>query len=347
MSPYTMTGADLPMKGWVAGILGLAFGLVGIEELHGYQRFAFGSSELLGGLPFIPMMIGFFGIPQVVEALTSEQDVLVAKLDKTKTDFTKVFRNLWTSLRAGLIGVGIGIIPGVGEDVASWVSYGVAKRTSKHPEEYGKGSYEGLIAAETADNACIGGAMIPLLSLGIPGSPPAAVLLGAFLIHGIRPGPMLTFEFPAFIYQVVAWLVVATAIMWALSMLIAKPMGKILQIKNAIIMPIVAVLCAVGAYSLDLRFLDLILVFATGLLGLVFRAGKYPPAPLVLGLILGPMVDASFRRALQASHGDPSIFVTRPVSLVLVLATVMLILAQLGVFGKLKRALFKVKRAET
>ncbi|MGQ9779824.1 MAG: tripartite tricarboxylate transporter permease [Bacillota bacterium] len=340
-----MTGADLPMKGWIAGIFGLAFGLIGIDELCGYQRFCFHSSELMGGIPFIPIMIGFFGIPQVVEALTMERETLIAKIEKSKVKFRILLNHVLVILRSALIGVGVGIIPGVGEDVASWVSYGVAKRSSKHPEEYGKGSYEGLIASETANNACIGGAMIPLLSLGIPGSPPAAVLLGAFLLHGVRPGPMLSFEFPALLYQVVAWLGIATIFMYLMILVITKPMAKILQIKNAIIMPIVAVLCAVGAFALDLRFLDLVLVFVSGLIGLVFKAGKYPPAPLVLGIILGPLVDSSFRRAMQASGGNPAIFFVRPVSLVLVLAIVALILGQLGVFGKIKNALVRGKAA--
>jgi putative tricarboxylic transport membrane protein len=227
------------------------------------------------------------------------------------------------------------------------VSYGVAKKASKHPEEYGKGSMEGLIAAETADNSCIGGAIIPLLSLGIPGSPPAAVLLGAFLIHGVRPGPMLSFEFPAFTYQAVSWLLVATLFMFVLSVLIARPMQKILQIKNAILMPIVAVLCAIGSFSLDLRFIDIVLVFFAGLLGLLFKKGKYPPAPLVLGIILGPLVDTNFRRALKASGGDFSIFFTRPVSLALILATVFLILGQLGVFSAIRAKLRNRKQKAT
>jgi putative tricarboxylic transport membrane protein len=339
----TLTGADLPMKGWIAGIFGLTIGMIGMDELTAWQRLTFDSPELFGGVPFIPIMIGFFGIPQVIEALMSEKDVLVAVLDKTRIKFAMIYRNWWIAIRAGLVGVGIGIIPGVGEDVASWVSYGVAKRTSKHPEEYGKGSMEGLMAAETADNSCIGGAIIPLLSLGIPGSPPAAVLLGAFLIHGVRPGPMLSFEFPAFTYQAVAWLLVATLFMFVLSVLIARPMQRILQIKNAILMPIVAVLCAIGSFSLDLRFIDIVLVFFAGLIGLVFKKGKYPPAPLVLGIILGPLVDTNFRRALKASGGDFSIFVTRPIALALIIGIVLLILGQLGVFGAVREKLRRNK----
>ncbi len=183
-----LTGGDLAIKGWIGGIFGLAIGMVGSDELTAWQRMTFGSPELFGGIPFIPIMIGFFGIPQVIEALSDEQDVLVAKLDKSKVKLKEVLQYWWVALRSGLIGVGIGIIPGVGEDVASWTSYGFAKKASKHPEEYGKGSMEGLVAAETADNSCIGGAIIPLLSLGIPGSPPAAVMLpGGGLAAGGDP----------------------------------------------------------------------------------------------------------------------------------------------------------------
>jgi putative tricarboxylic transport membrane protein len=338
-----LTGGDLAIKGWVAGIFGLAVGMVGTDELTAWQRMAFNSPELFGGIPFIPIMIGFFGIPQVIESLADEQEVLVAKLDKTRVRVRDILKYWWVALRSGLIGVGIGVIPGVGEDVASWTSYGVAKKSSKNPEEYGKGSLEGLVAAETADNSCIGGAIIPLLSLGIPGSPPAAVMLGAFLIHGVRPGPMLSFEFPAFTYQAVSWLLVATLFMRFFAMWLARPMQKILQIKNAILMPIVTVFCAIGAYSLDMRFIDIALVFFAGILGLLFKKGKYPAAPLVLGIVLGPLVDTNFRRALKASGGDPSIFFTRPVSLVLVIAILLLIMGQLGVFGMLREQLKKCR----
>jgi len=340
-----LTGGDIALKGWVAGIFGLAIGMVGTDELTAWQRMTFGSPELFGGIPFIPIMIGFFGIPQVIEALSDEQDVLVAVLDKTKVKMRDILKYWWVALRSGLIGVGVGIIPGVGEDVASWTSYGVAKKSSRHPEEYGKGSIEGLVAAETADNSCIGGAIIPLLSLGIPGSPPAAVMLGAFLIHGVRPGPMLSFEFPAFTYQAVSWLLVATIFMRFFAMWLAKPMQKILQIKNAILMPIVTVFCAIGAYSLDIRFIDIALVFIAGILGLLFKEGKYPAAPLVLGIVLGPLVDTNFRRALKASGGDFSIFFTRPVSLILVISIVLLILGQLGVFGMIRSWFKKSKPA--
>ncbi|TRZ47114.1 transporter [bacterium] len=343
----TMTGADLPMKGWISGFVGLAIALIGIDELTAYHRFTFDSPQLTSGLPFIPIMIGFFGIPQVIESLSSEQDVLVAKLDKSKTKLMEVLRHWKVALRSGLIGVGIGVIPGIGEDVAAWVSYGAAKKASKHPEEYGKGSIEGLVAAETADNSCIGGAIIPLLSLGIPGSPPAAVLLGAFLIHGVRPGPMMSFEFPAFIYQAVSWLLVATLFMRFMALGLARPMQKILTIKNAILMPIVTVLCAIGAFSLDIRYIDIVLVFLSGILGILFRKGKYPPAPLVLGIVLGPLVDVNLRRALKSSNGDISIFFTRPIALILVISIIVLILAQLGVFEAIMSKFRRMRQSST
>jgi len=163
----------------------------------------------------------------------------------------------------------------------------------------------------------------------------------------VRPGPMLSFEFPAFTYQTVSWLLVATLFMRFMAMGLARPMQKILTVKNAILMPIVTVLCAIGAFSLDIRYIDIVLVFFSGVIGILFRKGKYPPAPLVLGIILGPFVDTNFRRALKASQGDFSIFLTRPVALLLVIATVVLILGQLGVFQAIRSKFGRKKGTAT
>ena len=335
----TLTGGDLSLKGWLAGIFGIAIAMIGNDDMYSYPRFTFGSVQLMTGVPFIPIMIGFFGVPQIIDALKSQQDIIVASIQKASFSFKTVFKNLWWTIRAGLIGVGIGVIPGVGEDVAAWVAYGAAKKASKHPEEFGKGSFEGLVACETSNNACVGGALIPLLSLGIPGSPPAAVLLGALMLHNVRPGPMLEFENPSFIYQITAFLAIGSVCLLVLGTLLAKPVSKILQVSPKIIMPLVAVLCAIGAYALDLRIFNIILVFIAGLVGYIFQSAKYPAAPLVLGMILGTLTDTSLRRALQASRGDLTVFVTRPIALVFLVAIVLLIASQVGLISKL-RALF-------
>lgn len=333
----TLTGGDLAIKGWLAGVLGVAIAMIGMDDMFSYPRFTFGWVELMTGVPFIPIMIGFFGIPQIIDALKENQDIVVATLKGTSFHLGSIFRNIWWPIRAGLIGVGIGAIPGVGEDVAAWVAYGAAKRASKNPEKFGKGSYEGLIACETANNACVGGAMIPLLSLGIPGSPPAAVLLGAFMLHNVRPGLLLSLEAPAFLYQITAFLLVAAIMLFVIGILIARPIAKVLEVKPQIIMPIVAVLCAIGAYALDMRLFNILLVFVSGILGYLFKIGQYPPAPIVLGTILGTLTDTSFRRALQASQGNPLVFVTRLIALVFLLAIVLLVLSQTGVLAKLAR----------
>jgi hypothetical protein len=228
-----------------------------------------------------------------------------------------VLRNLPAIIRSALIGVGIGAVPGIGEDIAGWVSYGTAKNTSKHPETFGKGELKGVLASETANNACVGGAMIPLLNLGIPGSPPAAMLLGALMLHGVTPGPMITFEHPTFIFEVAAILLLASMAMWVAGMLLAKQVVKVLRIPTQIFMPIIGVLCIIGSYSLGLNIFNLYLMLPVGIISYFLIQMGYPIAPLVIGVILGPMADENLRRALMVSQGSFMPVFTRPVALIL------------------------------
>jgi putative tricarboxylic transport membrane protein len=247
-------------------------------------------------------------------------------------EFTEIFHHFTDIIRSALIGVGIGAIPGIGEDIAGWVSYGAAKNSSKYPERFGKGEVSGVICAETANNACIGGAMIPLLSLGVPGSPPAAMLLGALMLHGIQPGPMLTFDHPLFIFQVAAILLLASFAMWVTGMLLVKQVIKVLRIPPPIFMPIIAVLCIIGSYSLGLRIFNLYLMVPVGILAYFLTEMEYPIAPLVIGVILGPMADANLRRALMVSKGSFLPIFTRPVCLILVLVILLMVVGQISWF---------------
>lgn len=222
-------------------------------------------------------------------------------------------------IRSGLIGMGVGTIPGVGEDVAAWLSYDTAKKLSKHPEEFGTGCYDGVLAAEAANNACVGGALIPLLFLAIPGSAPTAVLLGALQLHGIRPGPMLTFEFPNFIPYMGAVLLLAALVMRVFGLPICKIAPMLLKIPTHILMPIVAVLSIIGSYALNIKAFDLVIMYIFGLLGYLLAKQDFPAAPVILGLILGPLLDENLRRALQTSGGSLSPFFTRPVCIVILL----------------------------
>ena len=329
----TLTSHDLAYKGWIAGFLGLFMACVGRDQLQFYPRFTFGLNELDGGLEVVPVLIGAFGIPQIIQVLKDKVVCGEAKrFQRILPEFTEIFHHFTDIIRSALIGVGIGAVPGIGEDIAGWVSYGAAKKSSKHPERFGKGDVSGVISAETANNACIGGAMIPLLSLGVPGSPPAAMLLGALMLHGIQPGPMLTFDHPLFIFQVAAILLLSSFAMWITGMLLAKQVIKVLRIPPPIFMPIIAVLCVIGSYSLGLRIFNLYLMIPVGILAYFLTEMEYPIAPLVIGVILGPMADANLRRALMVSKGSFLPMVTRPVSLILVLVILLMVVSQISWF---------------
>ena len=340
----TLTSHDLAYKGWIAGFLGLFMACVGRDQLQFYPRFTFGLNELDGGLEVVPVLIGAFGIPQIIQVLKDKVVCGEAKrFQRILPEFTEIFHHSKDIIRSSLIGVGIGAIPGIGEDIAGWVSYGAAKNSSKHPERFGKGEVSGVISAETANNACIGGAMIPLLSLGVPGSPPAAMLLGALMLHGIQPGPMLTFDHPLFIFQVAAILLLASFAMWVTGMLLVKQVIKVLRIPPPVFMPIIAVLCIIGSYSLGLQIFNLYLMVPVGILAYFLTEMEYPIAPLVIGVILGPMADASLRRALMVSKGSFLPFITRPVSLILILVILLMVVSQIPWFKILtKRILNKM-----
>jgi putative tricarboxylic transport membrane protein len=323
-----MTAADDPLKGWIAGLLGLMAAMVGQESIHAYERFSYGSTDVAGGFALIPVLVGVFGLAEVLTVMRNPLAELATKtVDRIIPRFADMWRYKRTIARSGLIGTGVGIIPGVGEDIGAWVSYAAAKRASTEAAKFGRGSAEGLIAAETGNNAAIPGAIIPVLTLAIPGSAPAAVLLAAMLIHGIRPGPLIMQEAPQFVYGVVIMLVLATIAMWALGLLLARPLLYVLRVPRHIMMPIVFVLCVIGPYAITQRIFDIWVMVGAGLVGFVLREMRFPMAPLVLGLILGDLLDKNLRRALTLSDGDPTPFLTRPISAALWLVTLLLILS--------------------
>jgi putative tricarboxylic transport membrane protein len=337
--------SDLTIKGWIGGLLGLCIAFIGYDVISGAPRFDFGNINLSGGISLIPAMIGFYAIPEVIKALardgadapamvTDSPEVLAAKVaagNKDPNSFSIALKNIPVIIRSALIGVGIGALPGVGEDVAAWIGYDNAKKTSKHKEQWGTGEcYEAIIAPEVANNAAIGGATIPLLTLAVPGSPPAAVLLGAFMIHNIRPGPMIMVDSPRFIFYIAALILVAVVALWVVGILLAKPMSSILKIPSVFLMPIIAVLSIVGAYALNLKRFDILVVVLFGVIGYILDKMKYSAAPIVLGIILGTMIDENFRRALIVNKGDPSFFFTNSwISMVFVVIIAFVIIKQM------------------
>jgi putative tricarboxylic transport membrane protein len=228
-----------------------------------------------------------------------------------------------------VIGTFIGILPGVGEDVAAWSSYAAAKRVSKEKALFGKGSIDGLMAAETGDNACVPGAVIPVLTLAVPGSAPAAVLMAAMLIHGVRPGPMIMIEAPTFVYDVVAMMMFATIGILIYGLTLTKLLVQVLRVPQHIIVPIIFVLCAVGSFAIAGRLFDVYVMLAFGVIGFVLRQLNFPMAPLVLGIVLGDLLEKNLRRGLVLQDGDLTMFFTRPISFVMFLLVAGTILASI------------------
>ncbi|RPJ72793.1 MAG: transporter [Desulfobacteraceae bacterium] len=325
----TLTTPDLVIKGWISGFLGLFLAMVGRDRLQFYPRFTFGIPELDSGIEVVPVLIGAFGIPQIIQVLKDRVEVgEMQKLQRIVPEFGTIVRNIPKIIRSALIGVGVGVVPGIGEDIAAWVSYGAAKNTSKNPENFGKGEPTAVLSTEVANNACVGGAIIPLLNLGIPGSPPAAMLLGALMLHGVTPGPMITFEHPTFIIECAAILLLASMAMWIVGMTLARQVVKVLRIPAPLFMPIVGLLCIIGSYALGLDLTNLYLMIPVGIICYFLTEMGYPIAPLVIGVILGPMADENLRRALMVSQGSFWPVFTRPMALGLLLIIVWLVLVQ-------------------
>lgn len=336
-----LTAMDDPLKGYIAGILGLLVAMVGMETLHAHQRFTFGIPALGGGVDLIPAMVGAFGFAEILGVLKRRaQARIVSSNDRVVPKLADVFRYKWTTLRSGVIGTFVGIVPGVGEDVGAWASYAAAKRSSKEKHLFGKGSQEGLIAAETGNSAVVPGAMIPTLTLALPGSASAAVLIAAMFIHGIRPGPLLMTENPEFLYQVVAILFLSAIGILIFGLTLTRPLLTVLSVPRERLMAVVYVLCVVGSFAITQRMFDVYVMLFFGTVGFILREMKYPMAPLVLGIILGDLLDLNLRRGLMLTNGDPSPFFTRPISAVICVVIVLTILMSIPAVSKRVRALF-------
>jgi putative tricarboxylic transport membrane protein len=331
MMSGSLTGSN-PVKGWLMGLLGLFVATIGLDPIHAHPRFTFGENAITGGIGLIPALVGAFGFAEILMVMGEPKlKVMKTSIDSVLPKIADLLRYWRTIIRSGVIGVFVGILPGVGEDMAAWSSYAAAKRVSRERELFGNGSVDGLIAAETGDNASIPGALIPALALGIPGSAPAAVLMAAMIIHGAQPGPMLMVNQPQYIYDVVGITLVATLAILLFGLILVRPILWVLRVPREIIMPIVFLLCVLGSYSITQRLFDVWVMLATGIVCYLLRRRGFPVAPFVLGLVLGDIVDKSLRRGLVLSDGSLVPFFSRPISAVLALLVLVMLLAQLPV----------------
>jgi putative tricarboxylic transport membrane protein len=322
-----LTALDDPIKGWIAGFIGLLIAMVGEEVIHGYARFSFGHHQLVSGFDLLPVMVGVFGLAEILVVMKNPAyRVIKSTKDSVIPSIREVLRYWKTIIRSGLTGTFTGVVPGVGEDMGAWVSYALAKSSSREREKFGKGSVEGLMAAETGNSASVPGSIIPVLTLAVPGSAPAAVLLAALFIHGVQPGPMIMENSPEYVFQIVGMILFASLAILVLGLLLTKPLIHILRVPRDRLMPVIVVLCTVGAFAVYGRIFDIYVMIIFGIIGFVLREMRYPMAPLILGVVLGPILDANLRRSLSLTDGDLLPFFTRPISLVLCVAILLTIL---------------------
>lgn len=325
------------LKSAISGLIGLAIGIVGLDIVTGQPRYTFGSPELISGISFIPVTIGLFGIGELLYRLLKSEhkdfenkNVEVSLKDKTAWPTKKEFgETKFSFARGSILGFIVGVLPGAGATIASFLTYSFEKRVSKTPEKFGKGHLPGLVAPETANNAAVSGAMIPLLSLGIPGSASIAILLGALILYGLQPGPLLMINNPDLTWGVVSSMYLGNAILLIVNIVAIPIFLSIVKVEYKILVPIIVILCIVGTYSLNNSMVEVFLLLAFGIVGLLMKLYGYSPAALVLALVLGPLAENNLRQSLIMSDAGIEIFFTRPISLAFFLLIVVIIIAPL------------------
>lgn len=319
LSIISSISGDQVLKGLIAGFCGLILAMIGMDPITGFPRFTFGDPNFLSGISFIPVLIGLFAVS---EAFASAESML------KKIDIDVNIAGMWPSwaeiktciktiIKGSVIGTIIGIIPAAGADVAAFVSYGECKRSSKQADKLGTGVLEGVAAPESANNGVTGGAMIPLLTLGIPGDAVTAVMLGALMLQGLRPGPMLFKDNADVVFALFAGLILANVFMLIFGLGGLKLFAKVIMVPKPILVPIIFILCVVGSYSIDQRVFDVGVMLVFGVIGYFMQKLKFPISPVVLALILGPMAERELRTSLVLSQGSLDIFFTRPITLLL------------------------------
>ncbi|MBT3368460.1 MAG: C4-dicarboxylate ABC transporter permease, partial [Nitrospina sp.] len=320
------------IKGLISGALGLLAATVGQDPFVATGRFTFGSFDLMSGLSFVPLLIGLFAVPEIIRQLERKSsgpniDFDICEIESTNPDDHRVtwkeFKSCFRSMtRGGIIGLILGIIPGLGATPSAFVSYERALRNSKNPEEFGEGSLEGLAAAESGNNAVNGATFVPLLTLGIPGDIITAVMLGAFMMHNITPGPLLFEEHTALVYGIFVSLFMCDISLRIVGMVLIPFASKIAKIPASILFPIVFILCVTGSYAINNRLFDVGIMISMGVFAYIMGRYGFSPIPFMIAFVLGPMFEKGMRRSLALSDGDPKIFFSSPIAVGFILLTV-------------------------
>jgi len=330
LAMLTSLGGGSPLKAAVSMLIGLILGTVGVDVMTGSPRFTFGSVELLSGIDFLPLSIALFGFSEILagsdeaaEARRTRVHVRVRDVFPTRDDLRA---SRGAIARGSTIGFLTGTLPGAGATLASFAAYFVEKRIAREPQRFGKGAIEGVAAPESANNAASVGSMVPLLTLGLPGGTTTAVLVGAFIMWGLRPGPMLFEQNPQFVWGLIASMYVGNVMLALINIFMIPLFVRLLRTPYELLVPIILTLCIVGAFAANNRMWDVGLLIVFGVIGYLMKRLDYSPAALVTALVLGPLAENAFRQSLQISEGAFSIFLTRPIAAGLIAAAMVALL---------------------
>ena len=340
----TMTGRS-PIKGAVSAAGGLLIAMVGLDPIGGFPRFTFGSTELLGGISFVPMLIGLFSLSEAIRQIEiiEKTEQMTARIGRIIPRLAEIVVHKWVMLRACLIGITVGVMPSMGPETAAFMSYSETKRASKDPDSFGNGNPSGVVAAQTAENASTGGDVLPMITLGVPGDAATAVLMGALTIHNLEPGPLLFRDHPDIVHLIFAAMMVANLSFLFFGLIGARYFARVLNVDRRLLVPAIVLFSLIGAYALNNNPADVWVCLLFGVLGYFMQRYDFPVSPMVLAQILGTMAESNFRRSLAMSQGDLMIFVTRPIAAVILLlallATISAVRRQLAISRKDKAAL--------
>ena len=318
-------------KSLLMAAIGIILGLIGIDQITAQPRLTFGRLELLDGIGLVPIVMGLFGVAEILSNLEQElkREVIKARIGGLWPSLQDWTASKWAIVRGTLLGFFLGILPGGGAVIASFASYAIEKKVSKTPERFGHGAIEGVAGPEAANNAAAGGAFIPLMTLGIPPNVVMALLLGAFIIHGLQPGPLLMTQRPDLFWGIVASMYIGNAMLLVLNMPLIGIWVQVLKLPYRILFPLILMFCIVGVFASGNAVFDVFVMVVFGVLGYLMRKFGYEPAPLVLAFVLGPMLENNLRKSLILSQGDFQIFVARPISAVCLLLAVAALAAPL------------------
>ncbi len=327
------------VRALMMALVGILLGSIGLDMIVGLPRFTFDVNELTDGVGIIPLVMGLFGVSEVFMNIETviQREVFQTEIKHIWPSLADYAQSKWAILRGSVLGFFLGILPGGGAVLASFLSYGIEKKLSKEPERFGKGAIEGVAGPETANNAAAGGSMIPLLSLGIPPNVVMAMLFSAFIIHGVQPGPLLMQNSPDIFWGLVVSMYVGNAMLLLLNLPLIGIWVQLLKIPYSILMPLILLFCLIGAYSVTNSTFDVSLMIFFGGVGYLMRKFGYEAAPLVLAFVMGPLLEQNLRQALLMSQGSFTIFITRPISAVTLLIACLLLLSNLIPFMKKRR----------